>query len=235
MNLRILNQICYFIQTPDKLLSSSKCFTIKRFGNIRWKNRIYFKDNRIKIINCKDPQNILINCKEIWYNNHKVHRDDIDSKTGLTLPAEIWENDLKYWYNNHEVNRDDIDPKTGLTLPAEIWNDRSKLWYKYGKWHRDDIDPETGITLPAEIMGSGSKYWYKDEELHCDDIDPDTGFTLPAEISANGSKQWYIYGFKFYPNFERIYSLVLRHKNTFLISICAILPILYFINKNNIF
>ena len=133
MDYRILNQICYFLQTPEKLLSCSKQFTVKRFRNIRWKNRIYFKDNRIKIINCKEPQFHWNNCKEVWYKNGKEHRDDIDPKTGITLPTKIYSDESKYWYKDGKDHRDEVDPKTGLTLPAEIRWDGIKRWWKYGK------------------------------------------------------------------------------------------------------
>jgi hypothetical protein len=162
MNNRILNKICYFLQTPEKLLSSSKNFTVKRFRNIRWKNRIYFMDNRIKLINCNYiVYNVEEGCKEIWYKCGKIHRDDIAPKTGLTLPAIILEDGSKYWYKEGKLHCYDIDPDTGLTLPAQIWGTRLKLWRKDGEKHRDNIDPETGLQLPAEIWEDGTQFFHK--------------------------------------------------------------------------
>jgi hypothetical protein len=162
MDYRILNQICCFLPTPEKLLSSSKNFTLERFRNIRWKNRIYFKDNRIKLVNFEDPSYFFQKCKEFWYKNGKSHRDDIDLDTGLTLPAEIWENGPKFWYKDGEKHHVDIDPDTGLIFPAIIYSNGTKYWYKDGEKHRDDIDPDTGLTLPAIIWGDGSKFFFKD-------------------------------------------------------------------------
>jgi hypothetical protein len=178
LNNRILHRILSYQLDPEKLLSCCKKFTVFRSYNIRWKNRIYFKDNRIKIVNCIEPE-YWYKCKEIWYKKSKVHQDDIDPETGLTLPAIIEINDKsKYWYKDGELHCDNIDPETGLTLPAIIEYARIE-WYKNGKLNNVDIDPETGITLYSMIYGFEIKEWYKDGEKMRNKIDPDTGFTLP--------------------------------------------------------
>jgi hypothetical protein len=120
MDYRILNNICYFLHSPENLLSCCKQFTVKRFRNIRWKNRVYLRDNKIKIINCENLKYQVYICKELWCKNGKAHFDEIDNKTGLKLPAKICSNGSKYWYKDGKQHRDDIDPDTGVALPAEI-------------------------------------------------------------------------------------------------------------------
>jgi hypothetical protein len=127
MDERILNKVCIYQQDPEKLLSCCKKFTLERIRNIRWRNRIYFRDNKIKIINCKDPKYPwFFECKELWLKDGKKHRDDIDHNTGITLPALIYKNGIKCWYKNGKLHCDDI----GLTLPAIIYENGSKIWYK---------------------------------------------------------------------------------------------------------
>jgi hypothetical protein len=210
MNNRILHKICYFLHSPDKLLSCCKKIFVKRVKNIRWKNRIYYKDNRIKIktnnnlFECSEllefeeyddendydsEGNLLI--KEIWFKYGEKHRDEIDPKTGLTLPAYI-DDCLKKWYKYGKMHRDDIDPITKNTLPAfiDVWF--KKKWYKDGECHCDNIDTETGLTLPASIEDSGNyidAYWYKNGNHHRYDIDPETGFILPS-IIEDYKKEW---------------------------------------------
>jgi hypothetical protein len=94
MNNRILNKICYFLPNPGELLSCCKNFSIKRVRNIRWKNRIYFKNTSIKLIEYKKFfPNIYrknIPCtKYTYYKNGKKHNDIINPKTGHTLPLLI--------------------------------------------------------------------------------------------------------------------------------------------------
>jgi hypothetical protein len=220
MNFKLLNRINRYQQNPDKLLSCCKKFAIERVYNFRWKNRIYFRDNRIKIINFKNDEYCTNYCKKIWFKYGKIHYDHIDQNTGLTLPAKIWKNGLKEWYKDGKFHRDDIDQETGLTLPFDIWNNGDKCWYKKGKlhrdnidpdtgfklpaydchffkewtindiYHRDDIDPETGFTLPAIIFDEG-EYYYNNGDKNRDDIDPKTGFTLPAVVFHNETKIWY--------------------------------------------
>jgi hypothetical protein len=69
----------------------------------------------------------------MWYKYDKLHRNEIDPKTGLTLPAIIYAHkQLKNWYNNGELHRDEIDPESCNILPAKIrWN-RKDEWYKNG-------------------------------------------------------------------------------------------------------
>ena len=73
--------------------------------------------------------------------------------------------------------------------------------------------------------------WCKYGKNHRDYIDLNTGYTLPAIIYYNGSKFWYKDGIEFDPNFEITYSFFSKHKKKIFLSIGAILPILYFINK----
>jgi hypothetical protein len=182
MNHIILNKIVSFLHTPEKLLSCSKKFTIKRVRNIRWENRIYFKDNKIKKINCMKKRLDFIYFKEQWYKNGKYHMDDINSKNGFTLPAIICYNGLIVWFKDEKKHRDDIDLSTGLTLPAVITN-KSKSWCKNGLSYGDDIDPDTGLTLPCYIFDNSSKRWCKNGKLHRDDIDPEYGTILPSVIN----------------------------------------------------
>jgi uncharacterized membrane protein (UPF0127 family) len=216
MNKRILNKICIYQQYPEKLLSCCKNFTLERIRNIRWKNRIYFRDNRIKIVNCESCEYLFEKYKEKWLKNGKIHRYEIDPKTGLILPAIICYNGIKCYYKDGFIHRDDIDPDTGLTFHANNTY-CTKIWFKYGEFYRydidpdtgftlpytmcnncgkrwykdgDNIDPETGLTLPAEIL-QGLKMWYKNNNHHRDELDPDTGHILPASIYNNGMKFWY--------------------------------------------
>ena len=204
MDERILNKVCIYQQDPEKLLSCCKIFTLERIRNIRWKNRIYFRDNRIKIVNCEINYS---NYKQLWVKEGKEHRDDIDLKTGLIIYSSIGYYDdghyksflYKHWYKNGKKHCDDIDPETGFTIPAIIRNDGLKGWWKDGKEHCDEIDPETGFTLPAEILGYGTNIWYKNGEYHRDDIDPETNITLPSVSIGNGLKYWFKDGIEFYP------------------------------------
>jgi hypothetical protein len=227
MNNRILNNICYFLHIPEKLLICSKQFSINRFRNIRWKNKIYFKDNRIKIKNIviEKSENLAYGCKEIWYLNGEMHRNDIDPTTGLTLPTIIEWNESKHWYKDGEQHRDDIDLNTGMTLPSVVSSDNITIWYNCNMqfrydfspdngsilpyaicknetklWDIDDIDHETGLTHPSIIDEKrGHQIWVKKGIPHRDEIDPDTGIYLPAKICRNGNKYWYRNGIKFIP------------------------------------
>ena len=130
MNYIILNKICSFLTNFEKLLSSSKQFTVKRFRNIRWKNRIYFKDNRIKITyNRGEGRIALIIYIEKWFKNKKKHRDCIDPKTGFIFLSYIEGDRKKYWYKDGNIHRDEICSKTGMCLPAFIFLKR-KYWLK---------------------------------------------------------------------------------------------------------
>jgi hypothetical protein len=190
MDCRILNKLCYFLNSPEKLLSCSKHFAIKRVRNIRWKNRIYFKDNRVKIINCEILYHIGNKCKEIWYKNGKRHKDDIDPKTGFTFPAIILECGIKEWHQEGKKHRADIDHYTGITLPAITFSNGTQIWYKKGKKHRDDIDPDTILTLPAVISTIENKKWFKNGKQFRDDIDPETGLTFPTINWCDGTEEW---------------------------------------------
>ena len=238
MDERILNKVCIYQQDLEKLLSCCKNFTLERIRNIRWKNRIYYRDNRIKMINCENCQNPFEKYKEKWLKNGKIHRDEIDPKTGIILPAIICYDEIECYYKDGFIHRDDIDPKTGLTFHAnntygtKLWfkydklyrydidpntgftlpyimcNDGGKRWCKDQKKYRDDIDPETGITLPGEIL-QGLKKWYKNNNDHRDELDPDTGHILPASIYNNGMKFWYKDGFRHRDEIDPYTGLVL--------------------------
>jgi hypothetical protein len=220
MDERILNKVCIYQQDPEKLLSCCKNFTIERISNIRWKNRIYFLDNRIKIINCKIDK---FKYKELWCKEGKEHKDDIDPKTGLTIYAGVGDFDYdfkdedededdnlkgfwyyrKLWYKNGKLHRDDIDSDTGFILYSESFsNNNYNYWYKDDKIHRDEIDPETGLILPSIICNDGSKEWWKYGKPHCEDIDPYTGLTFPAQHLTYGVRFWYKDGIEFDPNCE---------------------------------
>lgn len=197
MNNRILKKICYFLRDPKQVLSCCKKFTINRKCNIRWRNRIYFRDNSIKITNSSKyyyeqqlyDETVII--KEVWYKNRKKHCDKIDPKTGYTLPAYIDELNKIKWHKEGEKHRDDIDHQTGLTLPSVILDIEEQFWYKKGILFRDDIDPNTGFYLPFysyEYIGEQS--WRVDRGKQIYEIDPETGLTLPSEINAY-SNLWY--------------------------------------------
>jgi hypothetical protein len=192
MDRRILNQICYFLPNPEKVLNSCKQFTNQRIYNIRWKNKVYYTDNRIKSVNTQEVSFYFNTCKEIWFKEGKIRRDDIDPVTGLTLHATIWRSGAKIWYKDGEKHRDEINPKTGQTLPAMInQHYKEKYWFKDGKEYCFDIDPETGLTLPSYINENFNEFiWHKNNDTHRDEIDPETGYTLPA-IICNEEKYWY--------------------------------------------
>ena len=132
MDERVLPFISKYQTDLEELLSCSKQFTTRRMYDLKCKNRVYFRDTVIKVKNCKNPKYSSMKYKEIWYKEGKVHRDDRDPKTGLTLPAYIWEDGSQFWYKEGKRHRDDRDPKTGLTLPAIIWEDGTQGWYKEG-------------------------------------------------------------------------------------------------------
>ena len=101
MDNRVLPFISRYQSSLDQLLSCSKQFTLGRCYDLRCKNRVYFRDGRIKIMNCKHPIRDS-KCKEIeiWYKEGKRHRDDKNPETGLTLPAIIREDGTQVWYRN---------------------------------------------------------------------------------------------------------------------------------------
>ena len=49
-------------------------------------------------MNCKVKIYEWIKCKEIWWKEGKLHRDDVDPETGLTFPASIWADGTPFWY-----------------------------------------------------------------------------------------------------------------------------------------
>jgi hypothetical protein len=174
-----------FLLNPEKLLNCSKQFSINRFRNIRWKNRIYFKDNRIKIknITVEKYENLAYGCGEIWYLNGEMHRNDIDPTTGLTFPTIIEWNESKHWYKEGKIHCDDIDPNTGLTLPCYSDIFETKEWKMNGQHHCDEFDPETGFTLPASVCNYDNiDTWNKNGQYYRDDIDPETGLILPYSV-----------------------------------------------------
>ena len=127
-----LNFVFNYQPIPEHILNCSKQFTLEREYDLKWKNRIYFTNNSIKVVNCKHFKYCWIKCKEIWWKEGVLHRDDVDSETGLTLPAIIYLNGSKEWYKEGKIHRDDKDPETGLTLPAVISEYGIKIWYKNG-------------------------------------------------------------------------------------------------------
>ena len=132
MDERILPFISKYQPCLEELLSCSKQFTSRRTYNLRWKNRVYFRDGAIKVMDCKDPEDFWVKCKEVWYKEGKLHRDERDPETGLTLPARIYANGTKVWYKDGKKHCVDRDPETGLTLPAEIYVDGELYWYREG-------------------------------------------------------------------------------------------------------
>ena len=120
-----------------------------------------------------------------WHRYGKIHRENVDPKTGRTLPAVIYldgpldiatslpKAGKQEWFINDEKHCDDG--------PAEINKYGTKSWYRYGKIDRsglNSLDPETGLTLPAVIYtngpldiatglpGEGTKEWYRNGEFH---------------------------------------------------------------------
>ena len=98
MDNRIIPFISRYLPVLDQLLNCSKKFTLGRWYNLRCKNKVYFRDGAVKMINCNHPVYTWIKCKDIWYKEGKVHRDDIDPSTGLTLPTVIYADGRQYWY-----------------------------------------------------------------------------------------------------------------------------------------
>ena len=132
-----------------------------------------------------------------WYCRGENHRDDIDKRTGLTLPALIQRDsdasERFMWYYDGEVNRTDRCMRTNLILPAIITVDASHKiaivsWIKNGRHSR--TDKEYGITLPALITPT-HKLWYIKGVLERNDKDPHTGLLLPSSISSDGTLEWY--------------------------------------------
>ena len=56
-----------------------------------------------------------------WYLNGKLHREDINPETGLTMPAVEYANGDKYWYLNGKCHREDG--------PAIEYVNGDKYWY----------------------------------------------------------------------------------------------------------
>ena len=162
MDNRVLPFISCYHLSLDQLLNCSKKCTMGRWYSLRCKNKLYFRDGAIKVMNCRYRQYSSIKCKEASYKEGKIHRDHVDPITGLTLPAIIWADGTQFWYKEGKQHRDDVDPLIALTLPAVIWADGLQIWYKEGKVHRDEVDPETGLSLPAQIWADGRQYWYKE-------------------------------------------------------------------------
>jgi hypothetical protein len=96
LNNRILHRILSYQLNPEKLLSCCKKYAVYRKYTFRWKNKIYFKDNRIKIVNCG-------RYKEYWRKYGRVHRDDIYPVTGLTFPAIFDYIETLRWFTPSEI------------------------------------------------------------------------------------------------------------------------------------
>ena len=101
MDERVLPFISKYQTDLEELLNCSKLFTtLRRSYTLKCKNKVYFRDNAIKVNNCKVN---WIKCKEIWYKEGKSHRDDRDPETGLTLPAAIWADGTQFWYKEGKL------------------------------------------------------------------------------------------------------------------------------------
>lgn len=121
-----------------------------------------------------------------WHRNGRLHRQEKDPNTGLTLPAEIYPGssirklrENKKWSRNGKMYRDDKD-ENGFSLPTLDDDINGKIWFKGNYRHREEKD-EHGLTLPAVICVDGSKEWWNNGQLHRVDKDLITGFLLPAD------------------------------------------------------
>ena len=116
---------------------------------------------------------------EIWAVDGQYHRTDVDSVTGLTLPAYVDKDDQHFeWWQYGKLHRTDLE--NGLHLPA-LTNKSKSIWAKNGVRHRDDID-KNGKTLPAYIDNDTHREeWWKNGQLHNDNVDG-FGDLLPAII-----------------------------------------------------
>ena len=90
MDNRVLPFISKYQSSLEQLFRCSKQFTVRRAYNLKCKNKVYFRDTAIKTSD--------VEYKEIWSKEGELHRDDIDPKTGLTLPAVIYANGTMHWW-----------------------------------------------------------------------------------------------------------------------------------------
>ena len=100
MDNRVLTLISRYQPNPEELLNCCKQFSIEKMYDLRCKDRIYFRDGMIKVMNCTHSKYSCIRCKEIWYKEGKRHRDDLDPETGLTLPAYIRADGTQFWWKD---------------------------------------------------------------------------------------------------------------------------------------
>ena len=84
------------------------------------------------------------NGNKCWFLNGKLHREEIDPETGLTMPAVEYANGTKCWFLNGKRHREDG--------PAIELANGDKNWYLNGKRHREDG--------PVIEWGDGeTEYW----------------------------------------------------------------------------
>ena len=81
---------------------------------------------------------------KFWVLNGKLHREDINPETGLTMPAVEYTNGTKEWYINDKLHREGG--------PAIEYSNGSKEWYLNGNLHRKDG--------PAVEFADGRTYYY---------------------------------------------------------------------------
>lgn len=104
-----------------------------------------------------------------WYLNGFLHRDEIDPKTGLSLPA-ILGPFGQAWYKNGYRHREDG--------PAVVVHNEEKTWYAYGSYHR--------LNGPAYEDEAGNKqYWIEGKHHRLDG---------PATENADGTKEYFVNG-----------------------------------------
>lgn len=63
----------------------------------------------------------MFGAAKCWYKKGVFHRDEIDSKTGLSLPAIDWGKGSIEWYIKGKLHK--------LDGPARQYNDGRKSWY----------------------------------------------------------------------------------------------------------
>ena len=103
MDNRVLPFISKYQSSLEQLFRCSKQFTVRRAYNLKCKNKVYFRDTAIKVMNCYHSKFSSIKYKEIWYKEGKLHRDEKDHETGFTLPAITLKNEGMFWYKEEKL------------------------------------------------------------------------------------------------------------------------------------
>ncbi len=147
--------------------------------------------------------------KRSWLQNGKLHRHDIDNRTGLVMPAlvvnnrqkEKWQEEkrVRAWYNRGDLHREDRGTD-GLLLPALITRSRmgvSRSWHWRGTRVRKDIDPLTGHAMHnfefinTQCTDESFRSWMGEDKRPRRSSYDEDGNLLPAVVYVNTGEKLY--------------------------------------------